>query len=82
MAAKKEVPADNTDRVSVSIPRGAKNDDPNFFVSVNGPDTIIPRGTTAKVPQHVRYEIERSRAAQDALDKRMDEMIEKGRNLA
>ena len=39
MATKK-----NDDRVEVYIPKGYANEDPNFFVSVNGVNYILPRG--------------------------------------
>lgn len=62
------------DRVEVFIPRGAKNDDPNFFVSVNGVNYLLPRGKKSKVPAAVAWEINRAFEAQELLDQRIDEM--------
>lgn len=48
------------DLVEVTIPRGQANEDPNFFVSINGKNYLLPRGKKSYVPQEVAYEIERS----------------------
>lgn len=86
MAVKKTVdniPApDMDDRVEVMIPRGSANDDPNFLVSVNGKNYLMPRGKKALVPQHVAYEIRRSFAAQEAQEIRMQKMIEAAQEAA
>ena len=60
------------ERVDIHIPRGAANDDPNFFVSVNGVSYLLPKGKTSSVPRAVAAEIKRSWAAQEALDARID----------
>lgn len=62
-------------RVNVFIPRGASNEDPNLFVSVNGVNYILPRGKESLVPPHVAYEIERAAKAKEACDRRIDEML-------
>lgn len=62
------------ERVEVFIPRGGANDDPNFFVGVNGTDYILPKGKTSKVPPEVKYEIDRAMKAQNMQDERIDEM--------
>lgn len=63
--------------VEVFIPRGSNaNDDPNMFVSVNGVNYLLPRGKKSMVPVEVAEEIERSKKAQEALDARIDEMLE------
>lgn len=62
-------------RVEVFIPRGAANDEPNFFVAVNGKSYLLPRGKKSKVPAEVAEEIERAIKAQEALDNRKDEML-------
>ena len=62
-------------RVSVFIPRGASNEDPNLFVSVNGVNYILPRGKESSVPQHVACEIDRAKKAKEACDRRIDEML-------
>lgn len=67
-----EAAAAEPDRVDIHIPRGAANDDPNFFVSVNGVSYLLPKGKTSSVPRAVAAEIKRSWAAQEALDERID----------
>ena len=64
------------DRVEVYIERGYANDDPNFFVSVNGVNYLLPRGKKSMVPAHVAAEIERSKKAKDKLDETMEQMLE------
>ena len=64
------------ERVEVFIPRGAANGDPNFFVSVNGVNYLLPRGKKSLVPAYIAAEIERSRRAQEALDAKKDAMLE------
>ena len=67
----------NTDaRVEITIPKGAANDDPNFFVAVNGVSYLLPRGKKSSVPAHVAAEIERSFRAQEAMDENIDRMLE------
>lgn len=62
-------------RVEVYIPKGYANEDPNLFVSVNGVNYLLPRGKKSLVPGEVAAEINRSVQAQDALEKRIDEML-------
>lgn len=64
------------ERVEVFIPRGAANDDPNLFVSVNGVNYLLPRGKKSLVPAHIAEEIERSKKAQDRVDENIDKMLE------
>jgi hypothetical protein len=64
-------------RVEVYIPKGAANDDPNLFVGVNGVNYILPRGKKSMVPPHVKAEIDRSFAAQNTMDERVDELLQK-----
>lgn len=64
-------------RVEVYIPKGAANDDPNLFVGVNGVNYILPRGKKSMVPSHVKAEIDRSFSAQNAMDERVDELLQK-----
>jgi len=72
-----ETPVEIIDeRVEVFIPRGQANDDPNFFVGINGKNYLLPRGKKSLVPKEVAFEIERSFAAQEALDTRMQAMID------
>lgn len=62
------------ERVEVFVPRGAANDDPNLFVSINGVNYLLPRGKTSKVPPEVKYEIERAFKAQNIQDERIDKL--------
>lgn len=64
------------DRVEVTIPRGQANDDPNFFVSVNGVNYLLPRGETSMVPRHIAEEIRRSFEAEREQDKHIASMME------
>ena len=59
MAVKKT----NENRVSVTIPRGGPNDEPNVFVSINGVNYLLPRGQTSEVPDFVAAEYYRAEAA-------------------
>ena len=63
-------------RVEVFIPKGAANDEPNLFVSVNGVNFLLPKGKKSKVPTEIAAEIERAREAQEAMDAHIDEMLE------
>lgn len=63
------------DRVEVYIPKGAANDDPNLFVSVNGVGYLLPRGKKSMVPPHIKAEIDRSLEAQDTQDERVDALL-------
>lgn len=64
------------DRVDVYIPRGNTNEEPNFFVSVNGVNYLLPKGKTSKVPAHIKDEVERAQRAQERLDATIDKMLE------
>ena len=66
----------NEERVEVFIPRGNANDDPNFYVSVNGVNYLLPRGKKSLVPPHIAAEIERSKKAQDRMDENIEQMLE------
>ncbi len=68
--------AKKEERVPIYIERGSANDDPNFVVSINGKTYLLPRGKTSEVPLSVAKEIERSRRAQEALDSKVDKMLE------
>ena len=71
-----ETKNDTEKRVDVYIERGAANDDPNFYVSVNGINFVLPKGKTSSVPEYVAKEIERSRRAQAKLDDTVDALRE------
>ena len=66
----------NEGYVDLFIPKGYANDEPNLFISVNGKNFLLPKGKTSKVPKHIAEEFYRSQKAQEALDKRMDQMLE------
>ena len=53
--------------VSIFIPRNAANQDPNFYAAVNGRNYVLPRGKSSTVPLEAAAEIERARAAEDAM---------------
>ena len=65
--------------VEVFIPRGYANEDPNFFVSVNGVNYLLPRGKTSKVPPHIAAAINRSFKAQERQYKNSEKMLEEAR---
>lgn len=67
------------ERVELYIPRGSQNDDPNYFVGVNGVSYLLPRGKTSMVPKAVYDEVMRARRAEEALYQKMDEMAEQGK---
>lgn len=66
----------NYDKVEIFVPKGYANDEPNYFIGVNGVNYLLPKGKTSKVPKAVAAEFHRSQKAQEALDKRVDEMLE------
>ena len=66
--------ADN--RVEILVPKGYANDEPNIVIGVNGVNYLLPRGKRSTVPKHIAKEFYRSQEAQEALDKRVDEMLE------
>jgi len=63
-------------RVEIFVPKGYANDEPNLLISVNGVNYLLPKGKSSKVPQFIADEFYRSQKAQEALDKRVDEMLE------
>lgn len=63
-------------RVALTIPRGAANDEPNVFISVNGVGYLLPKGKTSMVPPFVKAEYDRSVAAQNKMDEHVDELLE------
>ena len=66
----------NEKRVALTIPRGAANDEPNVFISVNGVGYLLPKGKTSMVPPYVKAEYDRSVAAQNKMDEHVDELLE------
>ena len=63
-------------RVALHIPKGAANDEPNLFISVNGVGYLLPKGKTSMVPPHVKAEYDRSVAAQNKWDEHRDELTD------
>ena len=63
-------------RVEIFVPKGYAGDEPNVFVSVNGVNFLLPRGKKSLVPPEVAREFQRSQAAQEALDKRIEKLLE------
>lgn len=61
-------------RVKVFVPRGASNEDPNFFISVNGVNYLLPKGEESLVPKAVADEFYRSQKAERVGDKNKDRM--------
>ena len=66
------------EKVEVFVPRGYVNEEPNLFVSVGGVNYLLPRGQSSLVPRAVAYELERSRKAQEALDRKIGALLERG----
>lgn len=65
------------DRVELYIPKGAANDDPNMLIGVNGVNYVLPRGKKSMVPPFIKAEYDRSVAAQNTMDERVDELLQK-----
>ena len=58
---------ENDTLVEVFIPRNNANQDPNYFVGVNGVSYLLPRGKKSLVPAAAAAEIARAQAAEDAM---------------
>ena len=65
------------EKVEVFVPKGYVNEEPNLFVSVGGVNYLLPRGRTSLVPAAVAYELERSQKAQEALDRKIGQLLER-----
>lgn len=65
--------------VDLFIPKGYVNEEENFFISVNGKNYLLPRGKTSKVPPCVKEEYDRAMRAQEALDRKSEELIAKAK---
>ena len=68
--------APEEERVEIFVPKGYANDEPNLMISVNGVNYLLPKGKSSKVPKHIAEEFYRAQKAQEALDKRVDKMLE------
>lgn len=71
--------AKKEEREDIFIPRGAANEDPNLFVSVNGKNFLLPKGKTSNVPSYVAEEVKRAFAAQERSEAKSDELLERGK---
>ena len=78
-AAEVAEPADDG-RKDNFTPRGPKNDDPNLFVSVNGKNSLLPRGQKSRVPHEVAEEIHRAWEAEE-IRTRNEEKLANGEPL-
>ena len=65
------------EKVEVFVPKGYVNEEPDLFVSVGGVNYLLPRGRTSLVPPEVAYELERSRKAQEDLDRKIGQLLER-----
>jgi hypothetical protein len=74
--ANNETKAPKDDRVELFVPKGYANDDPNFFISINGVNYLLPRGKTSMVPEFVKAEYERAMRAANKQDERVEQMLE------
>ena len=63
------------EREDIFVPKGYANDEPNLMIAVNGVNYLLPKGKTSNVPKHIAEEFRRAQKAQEALDKRVDEML-------
>lgn len=66
--------------VDLFIHKGYANDEPNYFISINGKNFILPKGKTSKVPQYVKDEYDRAMRAQEALDQKSEALLEKAKH--
>lgn len=62
------------DRVEVFVPRDSANQDPNYFVAVNGVNYILPRGKRSQVPDFVAEEYDRSKGAEEKMYEERDRL--------
>lgn len=69
----------NEGYVDLFIPKGYANDEPNFFISVNGKNYLLPKGKTSQVPPCVKEEYDRAMRAQEALDAKSEALLEKAK---
>ena len=67
--------------VDLHIPRGYANDEPNFLISVNGKNYVLPKGKTSKVPPAVKYEYDRAVRAQEKLDETIEKKLEEAQQV-
>ena len=63
-------------KVKIHIPRGASNEDPNFYIKVNGVHYVLPKGQDHMVPPHIAYEFERSKRATETQDENRSRLMD------
>lgn len=68
---------DKENRVKIFVPRGASNEDPNLFISVNGVNYLLPRGKESAVPEFVAREYQRSIRAAERLERTAQRLMQK-----
>lgn len=66
-------------RVKITVPRGDVRGDPNYFISVNGKNYLLPRGKTSEVPPEVAEEYYRSEKAKEKFYATSDALLEKAK---
>ena len=71
-----EVTIKEPELVEVYIERAIGDEDPNFYVGVNGKGFLLPRGQTSLVPPYIKEEIDRARRAERRLDETVNRLIE------
>lgn len=62
------------ERRDIYIERDSRNDDPNYFISINGRSFLLPRGKVSNVPAYVADEIERIQRSQMRYDETIDRL--------
>ena len=65
-------------RVSVYVPRGNSNEEPNVFISVGGKNYILPKGKTSDVPPEVAEVYRRCQYYARKLDDTRDRLLSAG----
>ncbi len=75
---KKETEEVKNGRVSINVPRGEAQGDPNYFICVNGTAYLLPRGKTSEVPPEVAAEFYRAEKAKEAFYEKEDALRNKG----
>ena len=64
-------------RVKIFVPRGASNEDPNLFISVNGVNYLLPKGKESAVPEAVAEEYRRALKAVERRDISAEKLLQK-----
>ena len=59
-------------RVKLFVPRGSSHEDPNYFISINGVNYLLPKGKESLVPEAVAAEYRRCEKAQAYCDRQAE----------